>query len=100
MASAFTAIQYSFLHQVSEDIAQLIPLSRARFLTILCRTDLLPDHDFAMSFEVLQIPRLPHQPVVEGSLVPRDVLQQDISLKLTEEEQMRLIAKDFIPRRS
>ena len=33
---------------------------------------LLPDHDFAMGFEVLQIPRLPHQPVVEGSLMPRD----------------------------
>ena len=30
--------------------------------------------------------------------MPRDVLQQDISLKLTDEEQMRLMATDFIPR--
>ena len=98
LASAFRAIGYSFVHQVTEDIAQLIPLSRARFLIILCRTDLLPDQNFTKVLEALQIPRLPQPPVVDGSLLPKDVLLQDITLKLTVEEQQRLMAIDFTPR--
>ena len=98
LASAFRAIGYSFVHQVTEDIAQLIPLSRARFLIILCRTDLLPDQNLTKVLEALQIPRLPRPPVVDGSLLPRDVLLRDTTLKLTVEEQQRLMAIDFIPR--
>ena len=59
---------------------------------------MLPDQNFTKVLEALQIPQLPRPPVVDGCLLPKDVLLQDTTLKLTVEEQQRLMAIDFVPR--